>query len=322
MNLGMHVGFWNIVFYGYMLRSGIVGSYDISIFNFSRNLCTVHHSGYIPTSGVGGFLSLHTFYSICYFSVSSSSVQSLSHVQLLAAPRTAARQTSLSITNTQSLLKLISIELVMPSDQHMLCHPFLLSTLILYQLQGLFQWLALCIRWPMYWNFSISPSNEDSGLIPFRIDWFDLLAVQGTFKNLLQYHSSKASILRCSAFFIVQLSHPYMTTGKTIALTGQTFAGKVMSLFFNMWSRLVIAFLSRSKCLLISWLQSPSALTLQSKKKIKSLSVSIVSPSICHEVMGPDAMILVFWMLNFKPAFHSPLSLSSRGSLVLLRFLP
>ena len=147
----------------------------------------------------------------------------------------------------------------------------------------------------MYWNFSISPSNEDSGLIPFRIDWFDLLAVQGTLKNLLQYHSSKASILRCSAFFIVQLSHPYMTTGKTIALTGQTFVGKVMSLFFNMRSRLVIAFLSRSKCLLISWLQSSSAVTLESKKKKKkSFAVSIVSPSICNEVMGPDAMILVF----------------------------
>ena len=127
----------------------------------------------------------------------------------------------------------------------------------------------------------------------FRIDWLDLLAVQGTLKSLLQHHSSKASILQLSAFFIVQLSHPYMTTGKTIALTRQTFVGKVMSLLFNMLSRLVIAFLPRSKRLLISWLQSPSAVILE-PPKIKSFTVSIVSPSICHEVMGPDSMILVF----------------------------
>ena len=155
-----------------------------------------------------------------------------------------------------------------------------------------------------YWSFSfsISPSNEYSGLISFRMDWLDLLAVQGTRKSLLQHHSSKASILQCSAFFVVQLSHPYMTTGKTIALTRWTFVGKVMPLLFNMLSRLVIAFLSRSKRLLISWLQSPSAMILK-PKKIKSLTVSIVSPSICHEVMGLDAMILVFWMLSVKPAF-------------------
>ena len=149
------------------------------------------------------------------------------------------------------------------------------------------------------------------------MDWLDLLAVQGTLKSLLQHHSSKATILRCSAFFIVQLSHPYMTTGKIVALTRWTFVGKVMSLLFNMLSRLVIAFLPRSKCLLISWLQSPSAVILE-PRKIKSFTVSIVYPSICHEVMGPDAMILVFWMLRFKPTF----SLSSRGSLVLLHFLP
>ena len=137
------------------------------------------------------------------------------------------------------------------------------------------------------------PSNEYSELISFRIDWLDLLAVQGTLKSLLQHHSSKASILRCSACFIVHLSHQYMTTGKIIALTRRTFVGKVMILFFNMLSGLVIAFLPRSKCLLISWLQSPSALILE-PKKIKSLTVSIVSPSICHELMGPDAMILVF----------------------------
>ena len=154
---------------------------------------------------------------------------------------------------------------------------------------------VLYIRWPKYWSFSfsISPSNEYSGLISFRIDWLDLLAVQGTLKSLLQLHSSKASILRHSAFFMVQLSHPYLTTGKTIALTRQTFVSKVMSLLFNMLSRLVIAFLPRSKHLLISWLQSPSAVILE-PKKIKSVTVSIVSPSICCEVMGPDAMIFIF----------------------------
>ena len=137
------------------------------------------------------------------------------------------------------------------------------------------------------------PSNEYSGLISFRMDWLDLLAVQGTCKSFLQYHSSKALILRCSAFIMVQLSHPYMTTGKTIALTRQTFVGKVMSLLFKMLSRLVIAFLPRSSHLLISWLQSPSAVILE-PPKIKSVTVSILSPSICHEVMGPEAMILVF----------------------------
>ena len=152
---------------------------------------------------------------------------------------------------------------------------------------------VLHIIWPKYWSlsFSISTSNEYSGLISFRIDWFDLLAVLGTLKNLLQHHSTKASILRCSAFFTVQLSHPYMTTGKTIALTRRTFVGKVMSLLFNMLSRLAITFLPRSKRLLISWLQSPSVVILE-PKKIKFL---IVSPSICHELMGPGAaMIFVF----------------------------
>ena len=146
-----------------------------------------------------------------------------------------------------------------------------------------------------YWSFSfnISPSNEYSGLISFRIDWLDLLAVQGTLKNFLQHLSSKASNLQCSAFFIVQLSHPHMTTGKTVALTRLTFVGKVMSQLFNMLSRLVIAFHPRRKCLLISWLQSPSAVILV-PPKIKSVTVSIVSLSICHEVMGPDAVILVF----------------------------
>ena len=142
--------------------------------------------------------------------------------------------------------------------------------------------MTFCIRWPKYWSFSfnISPSNEYSALISFKVDWLDLLAVQGTLKSLLQHHSSKASILQYSAFFIVQLSHPYMTTGKTIALTRWTFVGKVMSLLFNMLSRLVIAFLPMSKCLLISWLQSPSAVILE-PKKIKSVTVSFVSPPPC-----------------------------------------
>ena len=153
---------------------------------------------------------------------------------------------------------------------------------------------VLCIRWPKFEvSASTSVLNEHSGPISFRLDWLDLLAVQGTLKSLLQQHSSKASILQYSAFFIVQLSHPYMTTGKTIALTRQTFVGKVMSLLWNMLSRLVIAFLPRSKHLLISWLQSPSAVILE-PPKIKSDTVSTVFPSISHELMGPDFMILVF----------------------------
>ena len=160
------------------------------------------------------------------------------------------------------------------------------------------------MRWPKYWSFSfnISPSNEYSGLIPFRMEWLDLLAVQGTLKSLLQHHSSKASILQLSAFFTVQLSHPYMTTGKTIALTRRTLVGKVMSLLLNMLSRLVITFLPRSKRILISWLQSPSAVILE-PQKIKSDTVSTVSPSTSYEVMESDAMIFVFWILNFKPTF-------------------
>ena len=179
---------------------------------------------------------------------------------------------------------------------------------------------VLPIRRPVYWSFSFSicPSNEYSGLISFRIDSSDLHAVQGTLKSLLQHHSSRASVLWHSAFFMVQLSHPYMTTGKTIALTIHTFVSKVMSLLFNTLSRFVIAFLPRGKCVLIPWSQSPSAVILE-PKKIKS---STFSPSICHEVMGPDAMILVCLMLNFKPAFYSPLSPSSRGSLVPLYYLP
>ena len=183
----------------------------------------------------------------------------------------------------------------MPSSHLILCHPLLLLPPIHPSIRVFSKESTLCVRWPKYWSFSFSiiPSKEIPGLISFRMDWLDILTVQGTLKSLLQYHSSKASILWCSAFFLVQLSHPYMTTGKTIALTRWTFAGKVMSPLLNMLSRFVIAFLPRSKCLLISWLQSPSAVILE-LRKIKSATVSTVSPSICHEVMGPDAMILVF----------------------------
>ena len=211
-------------------------------------------------------------------SVEFSSVQLLSHVQLFVTPWTATQQSSLSMTNTWSLLKLMFIELVMPSNHLILCHPLLFPPSIFPSIKVFSNELALPIRWSKYWSFSfsISPSNDYSGLISFRMDWLDLLAVQGP-KSLLQHHSSKASILWHSAFFIVQLSHPYMTSGKTIAVTRQTFVGKVMSLLFNMLSSLVIALLPRSKGLLISWLQSPSAVILE-PPKIKSLTVSIVSP--------------------------------------------
>ena len=183
----------------------------------------------------------------------------------------------------------------MPSNHLILCHPLLLLPLIFSSIRVFANESVLHIRWTKYWSFSFSigPSNEYSGLISFRMDWLDLLAVQGTLKSLLQHHSSKASVLQCSAFFMVQLSHPYTTTGKTTALTRWTFVGKVMSLLFNILSRFVIVFIPRSKCLLISWLHSPSAVILE-PKKIKSLTVSIVSPFICHEVMGPDATSFVF----------------------------
>ena len=188
-------------------------------------------------------------------------------------PWTAARQASLSITNSWSLLKPMSIELVMPSNHLILCCPFLLLPSVFPSIRVFSTESVLCIRGPKNWSFSftISPSNKYSGLISFRIDWFDLLAVQGTLESLLQHCSSKASFLQHSAFFMVQLSHPYMTTGKTIALTRQTFVSKVMSLLFNMLSGLVIAFLPRSKRLLISWLQSPSAVILKPKKISLSL---------------------------------------------------
>ena len=188
--------------------------------------------------------------------VQFSSVQLLNPVILFATPWTAACQASLSIINCGSPPKLMSIEWVMPSNYLILCCLFLLLPSIFPSIRVFSNKSALCIRWPKYWSFSfnISPSNEHPGLIFFRMDWLDLLAVQGTLKSLLQHHSSKASILQCSAFFIVQLSHPYMTTGKTIALIRWIFVGKVMSLLFNMLSRLVITFHPKSKHLFISWL--------------------------------------------------------------------
>ena len=185
----------------------------------------------------------------------------------------------------------------MPSNHLILCHPLRLPSSIFPSIWVFSNESVLHIRWPKYWSFSfsISPSSEYSGLISFRIDLLDLLAVQGTLKSLLQHHSSKASILQCLGFFIVQLSHPYMTTGKTIALSRWIFVCKVMSLLFNILSGLVITFLPRRKHLLISWLQLPSAVIFDlPPPQIKSLTVSIVSPSIYHEVMGPDVMILVF----------------------------
>ena len=183
----------------------------------------------------------------------------------------------------------------MPSSHLILCRPLLLLPPIPPSIRVFSNESTLHMRWPKYWSFSLSiiPSKEIPGLISFRMDWLDLLAVQGTLKSLLQHHSSKASILWRSAFFTVQLSHPCMTTGKTIALTRRTFVGKVMSLLLNMLSRLVITFLPRSKRLLISWLQSPSVVIFE-PRKIKSDTVSTVSPSISYEVVGPDAMMFVF----------------------------
>ena len=214
--------------------------------------------------------------------VQFSSVQSLSRVQLFATLWTTARQASLSITNSQSPPKPMGIESVMSSNHLILHRPLLLLPSIFPSIRVFSSESALHIRWPKDWSFSfnISPSSEHPGLISFRMDWLDLLAVQRSLKSLLQHHSSKASILLCSAVFIVPLSHPYMTTGKTITLTRSTFVDKVMSLLFNMLSRLVITFLPRSKHLLISWLQPPSAVILEPRKiKIKSATVSTVSPS-------------------------------------------
>ena len=221
--------------------------------------------------------------------------QLLSCVWLFATPWTAAHWASLSFTISRSLLKLMSIETVMPFNHLILCHPLLRLPSIFPSIKVFSNKSALQIRWPNYWsfNFSIRPSTEYSELISFRIDWFDFLAVQGSLKSHLQHQSLKASVLWCSAFFIVQLSHLYMATGKTIALTIWSFVGKVMSLLFNILSKFVIALLPRSKHLLISWLQSSYAMILE-PRKIKSVTVSIVSLSICHDMMGPKCHDLSF----------------------------
>ena len=198
----------------------------------------------------------------------------------------------------------MSVESVMPSNNLLLHCPLLLLPSIVPSIRVFSNESAIHIRWPKYWScsFSISPSNEYSGLISFRIDWLNLLEVQGTLQSLLQQYSSKATILQCSDFFMVQLSHTHMTTAKTIALTRWNCVSKVMSMLFNTLSRFVKAFLPRNKRLLISWLHSPPPLILE-PKKIKSVTVSIVSPSDCHEMMGQDAMIFIFLKLNFKPVF-------------------
>ena len=211
-----------------------------------------------------------SFHSPFFFHLYICLVQSLSHVWLFVTSWAEVLQTNWFITNSRSVLKLMSITLVMPSNHLILCQPLLLLPSIFPRIRVFSNESVLRIRWTKYWSFSfnISPSNEYSGLISFRIDWLDLLAAQGTLKSLLQYHHSKSSVLQSSAFFIVQLLHPYMTAGKTIALTRRTFVDKVMSLPFNMLSRLVIAFLPRSKCLLISCLQSASAMILELPKII------------------------------------------------------
>ena len=237
----------------------------------------------------------------------------LQHTRLLCPP-----------ISPGSLLKLMSIELVVLSNHLILFHPFLLLPSIFLSIKVFSNELALHIRWPKYWSFSfsISPSNEYPGLISLRNDWFDFLALQGTLKSLLQHCNSKVPVLWCSAFFMVQLSYPFMTTEKTIDLTRWTFVDKGLSLLFNMLSRFVIAFLPKSKSLSISWLQSPSAVILE-PKKIKSVTASTFSPFVCHKVMGPDAMILVFRLLSFKLIFSlSSFTLIKRLFIAPLHFLP
>ena len=243
--------------------------------------------------------------------VQFSSVQSLSRVWLFATPWITARRASLSITNSQSLLKLMSIVSVMPSSHLILCRPLLLPP-IPPSIRVFSNESTLRVRWPKYWSFSfsISPSNEHPGLISFRMDWLDLPAVQGTFNSLLHHHSSKASILRCSAFFTVQLSHPYMTTGKTIALTRRTFVGKVMSLLFNMLSRLVLTFFPRNKCVLISWLKSP--LKVDNGKHLTEDIIKILWDNVCKSMklvcrpFTDHQEIITFLYLPGLPALTTP----------------
>ena len=279
-----HVSFQNV------FLTSIRSCWLICLINFSF---WVHFSRMVKVPGIQSLFSSWKWNALKYcmlqifcplpllwiLPIQFSSVQSLSRVRLFATPWTAARQASLSITNSQSSLTLMSIESVMPSSHLILCRPLLLQPPIPLSIRVFSNESTLRMRWPKYWSFSfsISPSKEHPGLISFTMDWLDLLAVQGTLKSLLQHHSSKSSILQHSAFFTVQLSHAYVTTGKTIALTRRTFVGKVMSLLLNMLSRLVITFLPRSKRLLISWLQSPSAVILE-PQKIKSDTVSIFFP--------------------------------------------
>ena len=286
-------------------------NYQLSPYKVIEKFLAIFSMLYTSPSWPFLYLEVCTVFltSSCHLMVSgsskwfASSVQSLIGAQLFVTPWSATHQTSLSFTNSWSLLKLMSLESVMTSNYLILCRPLLLLPWIFLSIRIFSNELAFHIRWPKYWSFSfnISSASEYSGLTSFRMDWLDLLAVQGALKSLLQHHSPKTSILWHSAFFTVQLSHPYMTTGKTIALTRWTFAGKAMPLLFNMLSRLVITFLPRSKHLLISWLQSPSAMILEPPNTVSYCFHC--SPPICHEVMGPDTMIFTFWMLNFKPVF-------------------
>ena len=216
-----------------------------------------------------------------------SSVQSVGHVRLFATPRTAACRASLSITKSWSLLKPMSTKSVMPSNHLILCHPLLLLPSIFPSIRVFSNESVLRIRWPKYWSFSISSSNEHLALISFRIDWFDLLAIQRTLNSLLQHHSSKVSVLQHSAFLMVQLSHPDMTTGKTIALTRRISVGRVMSLVFNTLSRFVTAFLPRSTCLFISWLQSPTS------------PVPKYQASLCHEPLLSALPASIYYFLSY-----------------------
>ena len=238
-------------------------------------------------------------------------------------PWTAARQASMSFTTSWSLLKLMSVELVMPSNLLVLCHPLLLPPSIFPSFRVFSNESTPHITWPKYWSFSfhISPSNEYSGLISFRMYWLDLLAVQGTLKSLLQHHSSKASVPWHSVFFIAQLSHRYMTTGKTTTSTRWTFVDKVMALLYNMLSSFVKSFISRSKSLLISWLQSPSAVILESQK-IKSVTVSLFPHFFAMKWWNWMPWYLIFECWILSQPFHSPLSLSLKGCLDTFHFLP
>ena len=253
-DIWMADGILQIQAYLILLQSILLWFTAIAFFFFQiegLKVCT-------PVSSKSIVLFLQHLLTFCHILVVVA-VQLLSCVQFFATPWTAARQASLSFTISQSLLKLMSIESMMPSSHLILCCPLLFLPSIFPSIKVVSSELSLCIRHPKYWSFSfsISPSNDYSELISFRLDWLDLFAVQGTLKSLLQHHSSKASLLRHSSFFIVQLSHPYLTTGKTVSLTRQTFVGKEMSLLFNMMSRFIIAFFTpRSKCFLISWMQS------------------------------------------------------------------